>query len=1003
MKKANFGLPKVSVIVPVYNTRRFLSRCISSIISQTYENVEIILVNDKSTDGSLEILESFSRLDVRVKVVSHEKNRGLFRARLTGIKESSGEYIAFVDSDDHINEDFIRCLVKRAVSGGYDIVMGNTVHEDTSGARWLHAGYTGILTPDRFGDGVLSEFLRQEGFCFLWHAVWNKIYKRELFNLGMPFFDRIDEHLIMGEDILFSTVLHYYAKSFSKVDFAYYFYTQHPSASTSLDARPSRFKKSLSDLSLVFSAASRFLLDKRVFRDGIEHFRRWRELYSRFWCENIKCSSLSVFEKRKMLSRLKEVFGLSRIEGARPGDNWFYSSTVPFDGRYTELISRLRKYDVISFDLFDTVLVRKCYKPTDVFYFLDSVLRKYFKKEGVFHDVRLLAERAVRERARGGEITLDDIYAYIGREHNLDTDAIREIKRAEIEWECELLDTRESVINLMELAMHLGKEVVITSDFYMGRDILEKILKKKCVFYDKLIVSCDYGKTKADGGLFAVLGDEAVSKKILHIGDNWHSDYVMCQRRGIDAHFYPSTVSCFMNEITDVRSTPSANVYTEPTGQWISYEHSLKFLEVRCALALSAKMIYDNPYISYLAGSAFNCSPRFIGYYALGMHLFSVARWLYEKTGGGEYKLHFVARDGYLPRLAYDILNSEGDAAPSRYLYASRKALLPLLYLQAECAEELIPLVRSADRERLDKWLSPILSATDAPPDAERAKALSDGAIFEYIKYSLQNRVSTEKIGDYVSKIKNYFSSLISDGDVLFDIGYSGRPVMALSMLLGKRISGCFIHRTSDEYISRQRALGVEIDCFYDYTPAITGSIREMLFSSQSPSCVGYSTEGDVCPIFEEYSASFAERFAVDEVQRQALLFVSDMKALYSLSPELFSARPVDMSAPYEYLLSCKSPCDASYFGAVRFEDDVYHGRGDIALTEVWQGAQDYHRVLDMRAARPFGDVPDMSVGELLQNRSKLSRAIFFLLFDRRTFRRKLKKNLFGEKSDKPL
>lgn len=998
MKNVNMSLPKVSVIVPVYNTGSFLSRCISSITSQTYENLEIICVNDASTDASLSILERLASDDRRLRVVSHPRNMGLFRARLTGVKSSSGDYVAFVDSDDCINEDFIRCLVHRAVSGGYDIVMGETVHEGAQGARWIHSGYNRAFTPDRFGDEVLSSFLRQEGYCFLWHAVWNKIYKRRLFELGMPFFESIDEHLIMGEDVLYSSVLHYYAKSFSKVDFAYYFYNQHSMASTSLDAGASKFSKSLSDLSLVFSLAERFFTDKKIAGEGMGHFYSWRSLYSRFWCDNIKRSYLSPREKRRLLEKLRSLFGLSELEGTRRGDNWFYSQAIPFDGRYAELVSKIRGRDTISFDLFDTILVRKCYKPTDAFYFLDARLRHRFKKNGVFHDVRILAERAVRRTSGEAEVTLDEIYDYIGREHDLDDSVTRELREAEIRCEGELLDTRKSVMNLIELARHLGKEIIITSDFYMGRDVLGKILAQKGVYYDKLIVSCDYCKTKSDGTLFSVLRDAAVSDKILHIGDNWHSDYEMCRAAGIEAHFYPSPIACFMNRITDVHSSPSVNVYTEPTGQWISYEHSLKFFEVRCALALCANRIYDNPYISYLRGSAFNCSGEFMGYYALGMHLWGVGRWLYERNIGRGSRLHFIARDGHLPRLAYDLINADGRASASDYLYSSRKALVPLLYLQAESIEELLPIVGRASKKQLDTWLSPLLRESNTEQCSEYKKSLSDAEIYQYVKNDLQERLSEEKSSDYLAKLKGYFSTLISEGDAFFDIGYSGRPVIALSALLGKRLSGFFVHRTSDQYLPLQRARNINIECFYDYTPAITGNIREMLFSSQEPSCIGYSTDGEAHPIFEENKRDFGERYSIDEVQRQALLFVSDMRELYSMAPELFSARPIDLSAPYEYLLSCKSYYDSAYFGAVRFEDDVYHGEGEMMLSEVWRGAQDYHRVLEMRGGgrRLFGEGLDRSIGEVLSESSRLSRALFFLIFDRKLFFKKLKKNLFG-------
>ena len=996
MKNVNMSLPKVSVIVPVYNTARFLVRCLKSILSSTYDNIEIIVVDDCSSDASTNIIRRFSSADERVRVVRHEKNLGLFAARLSGIRSAVGDYICFVDSDDYVNEDFIRCLVHRAVGGGFDIVMGDTVHEDMRGSRWIHAGYMGVMTPDRFGDEVLSAFLSQEGYCFLWHAVWNKIYKRSLFASAMPFFESVRGHLIMGEDILFSAVLHYYARSFSKVDYAYYFYIQHAAASTTLGTRAAHFEKCISDLSLVFSSLERFFSDKGASAESRAHLSAWRALYVRFWCSNVKSSRLCAMQKRRMLHRLKEAFGLSELWAQRDEDNWFYSQTVPFDSRYIDLISKIRKYDTLSFDLFDTVLVRKCYKPTDAFRFMDERLSGIFGKRGVFHEARELAEREERRAMGKNEVTLDGIYARLAAHGKFKDSELSMMKQTEIEYERGLLVARKSVLNLMELARHLGKEIIICSDFYMGEDILSGLLKEKGIFCDKLIVSCDFQKTKSSGELFDVLRNSASSTNILHLGDNWHSDYEMCVKNGIDAHFYPSAISCFMNEISDVKSSPSLNVYTSPSGQWISYEHSLDFFEVRCALALSAIRLYDNPYASYLPDSSFNSSGEFIGYYALGMHLWAVARWLYEKNTGKAGRLHFIARDGYLPRLAYDVMNSDGRARSSQYFYASRKALLPLLLIQSSDASEAAQAMRGATGGVIEECLSPVLTHLEIPEGYMREKSLSLDECYEYIKHSLQNRISEEKAVEYLNKIKRYFSSLVSSGDAFFDIGYSGRPIIALSELLGEGMMGFFVHRTSDLYMSRQKELCVNIECLYDYTPAVTGSIREMLFSSQSPSCIGYSTEGAVHPKFEKYDVSYVERFAIDEAQRQALAFVADMKRLYDISPALFFARPMDLSAPYEYLLSCKNRYDAQFFGAVSFEDEVYHGKRKIKLIEAWGEAQDYHGVaLDRGRSRCLRrGLLSRSVGEAISARPKFVRALIFLLLDRKTFLEKLKKNL---------
>lgn len=109
MKKA----PLVSVIVPVYNVHEYLDKCVSSVLSQTYKNLEVILVDDGSKDGSERIVDDYKKLDKKIIVV-HKKNGGLSSARNAGLKKATGEWVAFIDSDDYIDECFIERLLELA-------------------------------------------------------------------------------------------------------------------------------------------------------------------------------------------------------------------------------------------------------------------------------------------------------------------------------------------------------------------------------------------------------------------------------------------------------------------------------------------------------------------------------------------------------------------------------------------------------------------------------------------------------------------------------------------------------------------------------------------------------------------------------------------------------------------------------------------------------------------------------------------------------------------------
>ena len=118
-------MPKVSVIIPVYNTENYLRRCLDSVCSQTLSDIEIICINDCSTDNSFEILKEYSSKDRRIKLIDFKENKGAAVARNTGIDEAQGEYIGFVDSDDFIDLDFYEKLYKKAAEANADIAKGN--------------------------------------------------------------------------------------------------------------------------------------------------------------------------------------------------------------------------------------------------------------------------------------------------------------------------------------------------------------------------------------------------------------------------------------------------------------------------------------------------------------------------------------------------------------------------------------------------------------------------------------------------------------------------------------------------------------------------------------------------------------------------------------------------------------------------------------------------------------------------------------------------------------
>ncbi len=121
-------MSKISIIVPVYNVENYLEECVNSLVNQTFKDIEIILVDDGSTDSSGEMCERYAQQDDRI-IVLHQVNQGQSAARNRGVERSSGEYILFVDSDDYITLDACEALILEAEKTGADIVTGDILNE----------------------------------------------------------------------------------------------------------------------------------------------------------------------------------------------------------------------------------------------------------------------------------------------------------------------------------------------------------------------------------------------------------------------------------------------------------------------------------------------------------------------------------------------------------------------------------------------------------------------------------------------------------------------------------------------------------------------------------------------------------------------------------------------------------------------------------------------------------------------------------------------------------
>lgn len=209
----------VSVVVPVYNVEKYLDRCLDSIVNQSYERIEIILVNDGSTDSSLDICKSYKNKDLRIKIIN-QKNGGLSCARNSGLQKATGKYIVFVDSDDYVSFDYVNILYRSIVRYGSDIaVCGySDIYADEKEPRNYIKKLNKTSYIEMSGVEAMADFFSFDSLGGV--MAWNKMYKTSIFKNNKIIFPVGKIH----EDNFTTYKLYYHSSSVIYIDKPLYYY-----------------------------------------------------------------------------------------------------------------------------------------------------------------------------------------------------------------------------------------------------------------------------------------------------------------------------------------------------------------------------------------------------------------------------------------------------------------------------------------------------------------------------------------------------------------------------------------------------------------------------------------------------------------------------------------------------------------------------------------------------------------------------------------------------------
>lgn len=1054
---------KLSIIVPVYNAEMYMEKCLNRLLEQSYSNIEIIIVNDCSKGNCEEIAEKYRQIDDRVKYIKHDENKGLFQARITGTSIATGEYIAFLDSDDYVSIDYYRTLMENIQENNSDIAMGHMVLEYDDG-RQEEYNLFNAKHLNLEGEECLDEYFDQEGLSFDWHVIWNKIYKKEIWDKALKHYKKVTTHLLMTEDFAFSTVLFYYARKLTMVQNDCIFYCKHEKTSTSVnDLGISKFNKNIKDLKTSFGFVENFLKEENIYDKYKVKFNKWKCLYANQQKSYVQNSGMSEEEKEEANKKIEEFYpNAEKINNSE----YFYSVVTKWDDSLEKIKLAIcdKNTKCVSFDIFDTLVVRPFYAPPDLFFLLNKYFREYTNCEsGIdFSKIRVNCENLAREQIKNEkrqEITFDEIYDTMEKEYDIDKNVIEKLKNKEIEYELRFCKRRNTGYELYSLALAMGKKVVFTSDMYLEKDVIQKILENNgYIDGGKLFLSSECKVTKESGDLFRyVLNELQINpEEIVHIGDNYNSDVIKPKELGINAKHLPKTMEVAQNE---GKVNCLSKMFVQNMPFWRDNKCAIRYIGTRTMWAVAMNKYFDNPHRSFNIYTDFNADPYLIGYFAIGIYTFAISKWLLEESSKKGYKnMVFMARDGYLPMEAYRIMKKfYKDVPEAKYLYVSRKALLPVTIinkLDFYKISESIKVKKHTPNEIL-KYLKDCIKDNVDTEEVLRQNNIDANKKLEslmnfnkFMKVVIDNLYDEPKHMENLKKMKTYFERYYVGKSATFDVGYSARPELFLSKLCQKPIDTYFLNINEDEAYKHSDMGGFKIETFFSGKPSVTGTIYESVTSALAPSCIGYDINGnEVKPVFEKYNKTYQEEFIISIMQNAAIEFVNDMIDTFGEEIKELYYQKYYASLPIMAYINSSKDVDKAIFDAIYFEDDV-RMKGSMKMTSDWNeelinknqhtmgeliygygnnnnsnnmssnniedndikisnelrnnddktenndenDSSDNNAFVEEQEYVEYNNNPD------LEKHSKLARCIYYFIFDRPTFKRKIREKLKSHK-----
>ena len=482
------------------------------------------------------------------------------------------------------------------------------------------------------------------------------------------------------------------------------------------------------------------------------------------------------------------------------------------------IISNMKKKEVVSFDLYDTLINRYTNDNKEVY----ALVKKYCDENNIRIDEEYVSKRNKADTLKDVEIkNLIELYEEVNMTGDLET-----ISKIEEYIELNVAYKNKENEKIYNKAIQLNKKIIITTDIHLSRNVIENILKKYDINYDKLYISSQIKKSKRNSSIFSYIEEDLGTKSIIHFGDNILSDKKNPRKSKWDAEVLDKKDDC--NTAYD------------------------RFIE-------TGVIEQESKYRKY-------------GYQAMGPLLYFYAKWLQKECG--KKKLFFLSRDGKVMKAAYDIVNPSNY---SEYLYASRRSLIVPSIFKKENFDEIMKLYFYGKRITVDKFLH-YMGLENKKINSTKVYDLKNKEDIEELR-SYYEKYKKE----IINNSKNQHELLLKYlGDTkelnIVDIGWFGNMQKSLENILSNKkvmVNGCYLGLLSKSdnkkgYLFENRGEECQIE------EEQFNSLIEFIFSANHGSVLGYQLDGEnIEPLLDKYEYENSETdYILSEIQIGALEFV---------------------------------------------------------------------------------------------------------------------------------